>query len=124
MNRLIWGSLTFALILTANVQAQRQPGGGGGFGGRGARPLVSEKELEELKLSSKQKDTISAITKDYDAKQKEMQKEITDLFTGGGRPDMDKLTKLREAGTKAREEAETKLKAALDDDASQPRDVK
>src|SRR5437879_1229904 len=102
MNRLIWGSLTFALILTANVQAQRQPGGGGGFG-RGGTPLLSEKEMDELKLSSKQKDQVSAIIKDFDAKQKEVQKEMQDLRAGGGQPDREKLTKLFETMTKGRE---------------------
>lgn len=98
-----------------------QPGGGGLLGRGG--PLLSEKEMDELKLSSEQKDKVSKIVKDYDAKQKEsseaMRKAFEDL-RGGGQPDLEKLRelgeKLRGSAGKAREEAEDKLKSVLNDD--------
>ncbi len=142
MNKLLWGSLSFALIFVVGVRAEdkktkatddkqdekkddkkpdqpRRPGGGQGgfqFGGGTPVPLLSEKEMGELKLSDKQKDQVSKVIKDFDAKQKEMAKEMQDLLGGGGRPDREKMTKMREDRTKAREDAEGKLKSALDDD--------
>src|SRR5262245_58269904 len=104
----------------------RQPGrrgqggrgqGGGAFQqfGRGPQALISDKEMEDLKLSGEQKEKISKIVKEDGAKAKESREEMQKLFQGG-QFDREKIQAARETMTKARTDAESKVTALLNDD--------
>jgi Spy/CpxP family protein refolding chaperone len=142
MNRFAWGLLSLALLVVAGAYADekkdekaqqppRRPGAGGDrpnvssllqFPRTGGGPLLSEKEMEELKLDAKQKEKVSQIVKDYEAKAKDSQDAIRKVFEDlrGGGGDREKIQeaiqKLRDGGTKTREEFEGKLTSVLNDD--------
>src|SRR6185369_14281155 len=98
-------------------RGQRGQGGAGGAFqfGRAPQPLLSDKDMEELKLSGDKKEKVGKLVKEYDAKAKESREEMQKLFQGG-QFDREKLQAAREASTKAREDAVSKIKAELNDD--------
>jgi Spy/CpxP family protein refolding chaperone len=136
MTRYVWGLLSLALLCVAGSYAddkqdeqRRQPGRRPGGERPGASAflqfqrggqLLSDKEMEELKLDDKQKEKVSKLLKDYETSQKEsreaVQKAFQDLRGGDATKLREAMQKAREAGTKAREDAESKLTAVLNDD--------
>jgi Spy/CpxP family protein refolding chaperone len=116
MKKLFTYALTFSLLAFASsssAQDGQRPGRGqdrrqGTFQGGRTAALLSEKDIEELKLDSKQKDKVSAIVKDLAAKQKEILEK--------GRADRTKLQEAIAERRKATEEATTRIKAVLNDD--------
>ena len=102
----VWAAIAFMAIvvmvsqvaLAQNEQGRRgrgnRGGGAGGPGGFGGPPSMTrlasiEKVQDELKLTSEQKDKIKKINDDGRA---EMRKE----FENGGRPDPEKMRKMRD----------------------------
>jgi Spy/CpxP family protein refolding chaperone len=94
--------------------------------GRGGSQLLSEKEMEGLKLSAEQKEKVAKIVKDYEKEQSsamELGLKLAQDLQGGGAPDVAKIlesvTKMREAMTgrnKTRSAAEDKIRAVLNDE--------
>ena len=95
--------------------AQRQPGGNRPAGAASLTPqVVSNKDLQaDLKVTDAQKEKF----KDPAAKQAEVTKKLADLrpATGGGRPDMAKMTEVRAEMTKVNDEVTKVVTDALDD---------
>lgn len=145
MSKFVGGLLSLALLSVASVYAddkkdekkdekkpqtgRRQPGERPNvssllqqFQRPGGGQLLSEKDMEALKLDDKQKEKVAAIVKDFESKQKESQeatrKAFEDLRGGGGDPTKirEAMQKVRDAGTKVREDAESKLTAVLNED--------
>lgn len=133
MTKLLWGFLGLALIAAPSrgdekktdekkaeekKPATPQPGtrqrsGAVQFGR--TQPLLSEKDMEELKLSAAQKEKVGKIVKDYEAKAKEAVEQRRNLFQGG-QFDREKLRAAQEASTTARTAAEDKIKTELNDE--------
>jgi len=80
-------------------------------GGRGGAALISEKEIEELKLTKDQKEKVEKIVKDYETSSKEF---FEKLRSGG--VDREKIREAMEERQKVRKEAEEKVVAVLKDD--------
>jgi hypothetical protein len=80
--------------------------------GRGG-PVVTEKDLEELKLTAEQKEKVAKVLKDHEARQKELTKQLADLRGGGDRA---KLREVTQDLARARREAQDKVKAVLNED--------
>ena len=93
-----------AVTVVGSAQAQRQQPGQGsrqGFGGATISLVLTNKDLQEdLKITDDQKGKF----KDVAAKTTEMNKKQAELFTGGTRPDREKMAELTKERTALTEE--------------------
>src|SRR5438128_12013372 len=77
MTKLRWGLLCLALVFVASTYGQ-QPG-------RGTQALLSDKEIDDLKLDASVKEKVGKIVKDFGEEQKKVMDSIRG--DGGARPD-------------------------------------
>ncbi len=114
MNRFVFTAVAVVAACAA-ATAQRQPGGNRPAGAASLTPqVVSNKDLQaDLKVTDAQKEKF----KDPAAKVAEVAKKMADLrpATGGGRPDMTKMTEVRAEMTKVNEEVTKVVTDTLDD---------
>src|SRR5436309_1194613 len=128
MKRTLFAALGLAVLLAAGARAQderrtrpqrppRERPGFGQFGQQG--PLLSKDEQDKLKLTDEQKEKVSKLVQDFEAKdkaerdkiQKAMQKAREDRDQEAFRELFGKMRELNEARTAA----EDKLKGLLTD---------
>ena len=114
MKRFVLSAVVVVAACTA-ATAQRQPGGTRPAGAASLTPqVVSNKDLQaDLKVTDAQKEKF----KDPAAKLTEVAKKMADLrpATGGGRPDMTKMTEVRAEMTKVNDEVTKVVTDTLDD---------